>query len=116
MIAICKGIWQYIDIMISLLTPANAQLQLAAHLRERRLAMGLTQAGLAARSGVALATLRKFERTGAASIETLLKLLAVVGGLEEVIKGTTPVATGFSSIDEVINAETRPKRKIGWRT
>ena len=116
MIAFYKAIWHNIDIMISLLTPNKARFQLAENLRERRLAMGLTQAGLAARSGVALATLRKFERTGAASIETLLKLLAVVGGLEEVIKATTPVEREFSSIDEVIKADARPKRKIGWRT
>jgi transcriptional regulator with XRE-family HTH domain len=116
MIAIYKAIWHDVDIMISLLTPTKAQLQLAENLRERRLAMGLTQAGLGARSGVALATLRKFERTGAASIETLLKLLAVVGGLEEVIKATTPAEREFSSIDEVIKADARPKRKIGWRS
>ncbi len=116
MIAIYKDTWQDIAIMMSLLTPAKAQLQLAENLRERRLAMGLTQAGLSSRSGVALATLRKFERTGAASIETLLKLLAVVGGLEEVIKATTLIESEFSSIDEVIKADVRPKRKIGWRT
>lgn len=116
MIAFYTDICYSVAIMISLLTPAKAQLQLAENLRERRLAMGLTQAGLAARSGVALATLRKFERTGAASIETLLKLLAVVGGLEEVIKATTPIESEFSSIDEVIKADTKPKRKIGWRS
>ncbi len=116
MIAIYQAIWHTIDIMISILTPTKAQTHLAGNLRKRRLAMGLTQAGLAARSGVALATLRKFERTGAASIETLLKLLAVVGGLEEVIKATTPIETEFSSIDEVIKADAKPKRKIGWRT
>lgn len=116
MIAIYTDICYIVAIMISLLTPAKAQLQLAENLRERRLAMGLTQAGLAARSGVALATLRKFERTGAASIETLLKLLAVVGGLEETIKATTPIEIEFSSIDEVIKADAKPKRKIGWRS
>lgn len=116
MIAIYQPTWHIADIMISLLTPTKAQLRLAENLRERRLAMGLTQAGLAARSGVALATLRKFERTGAASIETLLKLLAVLGGLDEVVKATTPIASKFSSIDEVIKADTKPKRKIGWRS
>jgi transcriptional regulator with XRE-family HTH domain len=115
MIAVYKAIGYIIAIMISLLTPIKAQLQLAGNLRERRLAMGLTQAGLAARSGVALATLRKFERTGAASIETLLKLLAVVGGLEEMIKATMPIESEFSSIDELIKADAKPKRKIGWR-
>jgi len=116
MIAIYEPIWCIEDIMISLLTPTKAQLRLAENLRERRLATGLTQAGLAARSGVALATLRKFERTGAASIETLLKLLAVLGGLDEVVKATTPIASKFSSIDEVIKADTKPKRRIGWRS
>lgn len=116
MISIYKVFGHHIDIMISLLTSAKAQLLLAKNLRERRLTIGLTQAGLAARSGVALATLRKFERTGAASIETLLKLLAVVGGLEEMIKATTPIESEFSSIDEVIKADAKPKRKIGWRS
>lgn len=102
--------------MVSLLTPARAQVKLAENLRERRLAMGLTQTGLAARSGVALGTLRKFERTGAASIETLLKLLAVVGGLEEVIEATALMEREFSSIDHVIKADARPRRKIGWRS
>ncbi|MFP1133110.1 helix-turn-helix domain-containing protein [Asticcacaulis sp. W401b] len=106
----------YIVIMISLITPAKAQTQLAEHLRSRRLAVGLTQVGLAARSGVSLATLRKFERTGIASIEVLLKLLAVVGGLDEVIEAARPAETEFSSIDEVIKGGIRPKRKTGWRS
>lgn len=114
-VAFYHALCHTVAIMISLLTPAKAQLQLAENLRERRLAMGLTQAGLSSRSGVALATLRKFERTGAASIETLLKLLSVVGGLEELIKATTPIESEFSSIDEVIKADAKPKRKIGWR-
>lgn len=102
--------------MISLLTPLKAQEQIARNLQERRLAMGLTQAGLAARSGVALGTLRKFERTGAASIETLLKLLMVVGGLEQVIAASAPEAGTFSSIDEVLQAQDKPRRKHGWRS
>jgi transcriptional regulator with XRE-family HTH domain len=109
----------YCDIIATMMllpTPAKAQVKLAENLRERRLDMGFTQAGLAVRSGVALATLRKFERTGAASIGTLLKLLAVVGGLEEVIEATAPVPREFSSIDEVIGADARPRRRIGWRS
>lgn len=102
--------------MISLLTPLKAQEQIARNLQERRLAMGLTQAGLAARSGVALGTLRKFERTGAASIETLLKLLMVVGGLEQVIAASALEADTFSSIDEVLQAQDKPRRKHGWRS
>jgi len=102
--------------MISLLSTTKAQEQLARNLQARRLAMGLTQAGLATRSGVALGTLRKFERTGAASVETLLKLLMIVGGLEQVIAASAPEANTFSSIDEVLQAEDKPKRKHGWRS
>lgn len=102
--------------MIAILTPAKAQLQLARNLQVRRLSMGLTQAGLSARSGVALGTLRKFERTGAASVETVFKLLMVVGGLQQVVEASAPEQSTFTSIDEVLKAEDKPRRKHGWRT
>lgn len=89
---------------------------MAEHLQARRVAQGLTQAGLSTRSGVALGTLRKFERTGAASIETLLKLMTILGGLESLVAATAPEAPGFNSIDEVLKAEAAPKRKYGWRS
>lgn len=102
--------------MIAILTSAKAQTQLARNVQERRLAMGLTQAGLASRSGVPLGTLRKFEQTGAASIEVLIKLLMVVGGLEQVIDASAPDAGAFNSIDDVLDAKDAPKRKHGWRS
>ncbi len=103
-------------IMIALMTTAKAQEQLASNVQARRLAIGLTQAGLASRSGVTLGTLRKFERTGAASIETLFKLLMVVGGLERMIEASAPEQNEFTSIDEVLEADRKPPRKHGWRT
>ncbi len=102
--------------MIALLTPAKAQEALARNLRQRRLAMGLTQAGLATRSGVALGTLRKFERTGSGSIELLIKLLSIVGGLERLIEASAPDQAKFTSIDEVLEADRKPARKHGWRS
>lgn len=102
--------------MIVLLDVAKAQEKLAQNIQARRLAIGLTQAGLAARSGVALGTLRKFERTGAASIETLFKLLMVVGGLERIVEASALEQNEFASIDEVLQAERKPARKHGWRT
>ena len=101
--------------MVALITPRKAQDALAENVRARRLAMGLTQAGLASRSGVALATLRKFEQTGAVSVEALCKLLMVVGGLEEVVAASAPTQSEFTSIDEVLKADGKPKRKHGWR-
>jgi transcriptional regulator with XRE-family HTH domain len=102
--------------MIAILTVTKAQETLAENVRARRLAIGLTQAGLASRSGVPLGTLRKFERTGAASVETLFKLLMVVGGLERMIDASAPEPDEFASIEEVLEADRRPPRKHGWRT
>lgn len=101
--------------MVLVITASKAQQKLAKNLRERRLAMNLTQKGLAERSGVALPTLRKFEQKGAISLESLLKLLIVLGGLEELVSATKPAHPAFSSIDEVLHADDKPTRKRGRR-
>lgn len=98
-----------------LITQSKAQRKLAENVRQRRLNMELTQEGLAERSGVALSTLRKFEQQGFISLEYFLKILMVVGGLEEVVKATEPTASTFSSIDEVLKVNSRPSRKRGRR-
>ena len=83
-------------------------------LRARRLRQGLTQAGLAKRSGVSLPTLRKFEQRGLISLESFLKLLMALGSLEDVVSAVDAGGESFSSIDEVLE---KPKgRKRGWRT
>ena len=101
--------------MVSLITPAKAQKKLAEQARARRLQMELTQEGLAERSGVALPTLRKFERTGALSLESFLKLHMVLGGLEDILKTTEVKDKLFSSIDDVLKADISPSRKRGKR-
>ena len=102
--------------MITLITPSKAQMALAQNLRTRRLAMGLTQAGLSERSGVALATLRKFERTGAISVESLCKLMMVVGGLEKFVEASAPQKNEFNSIDEVLASHKEKPRQRGYRS
>lgn len=101
--------------MLSLITVAKAQEKIAENVRLQRLAIGLTQQGLAERSGVALPTLRKFEQKGLISLESFLKLQMVLGGLENVIKSIQPNTSEFSSIDEVLEANKKPKRKRGSR-
>ncbi|MFA7117808.1 MAG: helix-turn-helix transcriptional regulator [Sphaerochaetaceae bacterium] len=102
--------------MISFISPAKAQRTLVRNLRERRLQLDLTQEGLASRSGVPLATLRKFEQQGAISLESLLKLMMVLGMLDAMVKATEEPKTVFSSLDEVIALETKPKRKRGRKS
>ena len=78
--------------------------------------MGLTQQGLTHRSGVKLATLRKFEQKGLISLESFLKLLMVLGSLERVVEAVKPEQIAFSSIDEVLEEGGKKVPKRGWRT
>jgi len=102
--------------MESLITLSRAQQQLTSHLRSRRLQQGLTQEGLAKRAGVSLPTLRKFEQKGLISLESFLKLLMVLDGLEEIVSALEPKNRDFQSIEEVLQANPVKKRKKGWRT
>lgn len=101
--------------MVSLTTPAKAQKKLAEHARARRLQMGLTQEGLAERSGVPLPTLRKFEQKGSISLESFLKIQMVLGGLEDLLKATQIKDTLYSSIDDVLEADSSTTRQRGTR-
>ena len=98
------------------MTPTKAKCRLADNMRERRLSMNLTQTGLSEYSGVALSTLRKFEQSGAISVDNLFKLMLVLGGLDDVIEASAPKTSNFSSIDEVLSGKEKPKRRRGSRS
>ncbi len=97
--------------MVSLITPAKAQKNIAEHTRARRLQMGLTQEGLAERSGVALSTLRKFEQKGSISLESFLKLQMVLGKLNDILHAAETSHSLFSSIDDVLNPADTPRQR-----
>lgn len=92
---------------------SKAQKKLVQNIRERRLQMNLTQEGLAERSGVPLPTLRKFEQKGMISLDSFLKILSVIGGLEELVNVLKPKEQNFKSIDDVLKSDEKPIRKRG---
>lgn len=94
---------------------SKTQTKLVDNFREKRLQMNLTQAGLAERSGVPLPTLRKFEQKGLISLDSFLKLLSVIGGLEEMVDALKPKEKNFKSIDDVLKSEEEPIKKRGSR-
>ena len=63
----------------TLLPAPEVAADLARRLKSRRLAQNLTQSGLAARSGVPMGTLKKFERTGSISLVSFVRLVVAVG-------------------------------------
>tara|TARA_E500000305_G_C3982383_1_gene217598 strand:+ start:383 stop:691 length:309 start_codon:yes stop_codon:yes gene_type:complete len=101
--------------LAALIAVSKAQAKLAEHLRAQRLALGLTQAGLAERSGVRLPTLRKFEQKGLISLESFLKLSMALGSLEKFVAASERATPKFSSIDEVLEDKKPTLPKRGWR-
>jgi len=99
------------DTMIALMSPSKAQRLIAENIREHRLQRNLTQQELSSRSGVPLSTLRKFEQQGVLSLESLLKILMVLGMLDTVVNATKIEEIPFTSIDEVVALNAVPKRK-----
>ncbi|NCC63728.1 MAG: XRE family transcriptional regulator [Spirochaetia bacterium] len=98
---------------MSLTSPSKAQKIIAQSVRERRLLLDLTQEGLSVRSGVPLATLRKFEQQGVISLESLLKIAMVLGMLDALIKAVEVPKDAYTSLDEIIKSDSKPKRKRG---
>lgn len=68
----------------ALQTPHDVQMELAKRARERRLLLNITQAELAKRSGVPLASVRRFETSGGISLRSFLALALVLEELREV--------------------------------
>ena len=62
----------------SLKSPNDVLQEVRDRFKRRRLALNLTQAGLAKRSGVALGSLKRFETTGLVAFDSLLKLAIVL--------------------------------------
>jgi len=77
-------------------TPIEIMQELKAKFKERRKSLGYTQNELATRSGVSFGSLKRFERSGQISLESLLKLALVLECLED-----------FGSVCE--GSETMPK-------
>lgn len=94
-----------------LIAPDEITSGIAARARARRLALNLTQEGLARRSGVSLPSLKRFERTGQISLESLLKLALVLDCLSEFETLFSPKSSHPASLDALLAAP--PARKKG---
>ena len=105
-------VYLYVNITImSLITLNKAQKRITQNMRDLRLGRGLTQKGLAERSGVSVSSLRKFEQKGSISLESSLKLALTLGFMDKLITVTEPVESNFSSIDDVLaKDDKKPKR------
>lgn len=96
---------------VTLKSPADVQDELRTRFRSRRLTLNLTQEGLAKRSGVALPSLRRFERTGEIAFVSLLKLALVLECLADF--DNVAAEDEQSLIGRPLDAVLTPKRRRG---
>lgn len=98
---------------IKLMSPSEILLELARQAQQKRLAYNLSQKSLSDQTGVSLGTLKKFERSGKISLESLLKIALVLNSLEEFLelfKPTTP--QNFINLDELISEKKRKRGRL----
>ena len=97
---------------VSLKSPSDVLEEVRDRFKQRRLALNLTQAGLAKRSGVALGSLKRFETTGLVAFDSLLKLALVLDCIADFDGLAAEDAQSLSGkpLDEVL-AGTRTRKK-----
>lgn len=94
------------------ISPEGKAKVLAERTKARRLEMNLTQEGLSARSGLPLATYRRFERTGKISLDGLLHIAYALDALNDFDQ--VFAAHKYATLDEALG-ESQKSRKRGKR-
>ncbi len=90
-----------------LTSPVEVKQRLRARVRQRRLDANLTQEGLATRANVSFGTLKHFEKTGDASIKTLVAIAFALSAESEFDALFPP--TPYKTIEDVI--ERKPRQR-----
>lgn len=103
------------DNILSLInkTPDSLMSGIAKRIKQRRLEKGWTQNMLATKSGVSLASYRRFESSGEISLRSLVMLafaLEMTDEFENLFSRKV-----YQSIDDIIKAEQPKQRKRGNR-
>ena len=96
---------------LSLKGPVEVARELAGRARELRLGRRWTQRTLALRAGVTLASLRRFETTGKASLDLVLKVAHALDRLEDFEGLLQPPRA--RSIEELEEQAEGPRRQRG---
>jgi transcriptional regulator with XRE-family HTH domain len=103
--------------MLSLKSESDVLREVADSLRAHRLALGWRQEDLARRSGLAIDTLRRFERSGRIGFPGLAKLLVTLGLADNFLAAfkTTPSTTPKSIEDFLTEGQAAKTRQRARR-
>lgn len=97
--------------LLTLIGPVDMGRSLADRIRAVRLLKGWTRETLARRAGVSVSSLKRFENTGRASLELVLKVAHALARLEEFNKLFQP--SPAQSIEDLETRSRKPDRKRG---
>ncbi len=96
---------------IELQTPHDVLHELSDRFKSRRLALNLTQEGLAKRAGMSWSSLKRFERTGQIAFESLLNVALVLDCLSDFnTVCTTSIHNPGVSLDRILARKKIVKR------
>lgn len=101
------------QISFSFITPQEAALKIATKAKAKRLSLNFTQQTLATRSGVSFGVIKKFERTGAISLNSLLRIALVLNALEDfsaLFKAKAPEE--YPSLNTLIRVQIRKRARL----
>ena len=94
-----------------IVSPEGKAKALAERVKARRLEMNLTQEGLSARSGLPLATYRRFERSGKISLDGLLHSAYALDALDDFDRLFE--SRKYTTLDEVLEANQKNRKR--WK-
>ena len=97
---------------INISTPSSVMEELRVNFKEKRLSLDLTQEGLSNKSSVSLGSLKRFEKTGLISLESLLKLALVLECLDDFKTISTSSKKEIQSLED-LNTFEKPSKKRG---
>lgn len=97
--------------MLSLKNETDIVLEARVLIRAHRMALSWRQDDLAKRSGVGIATLRRFENTGRIGVMGLAKLMATLGLADRFLGALKPPSPGPKNIAEFLAGAPSPTRQ-----
>ncbi len=90
-------------------TPSSVALAVAARVKQRRLALRLTQVELAQKAGMPLATYRLFETKGQIAFSGLLQIAFALDCMNDF--NTLFASQSWATMDEML-AQTKPAKRV----
>ncbi len=97
---------------INISTPASMIETIKDNFKQKRLSLNLTQEGLSNKSGVSLGSIKRFERIGQISLESLLKLAFVLDCLDDFKNIANKNDEEYETMEDLLKSKSTKKRGV----